>query len=31
MATIKAGTYVFVEEPTITKAYNQTLNYKVVL
>ena len=29
MAIIKAGTYVFVEEPTITKAYNQTLNYKV--
>ena len=28
MATIKAGTYVFVEEPTITEAYNQTLNYK---
>lgn len=29
MATIKAGTYVFVEEPTITEAYNQSLNYKV--
>ena len=29
MAIIKAGTYVFVEEPTITEAYNQTLNYKV--
>ena len=28
MATIKAGTYVFVESPTITEAYNQTLNYK---
>lgn len=28
MATIKAGTYVFVEEPTITEAYNQSLNYK---
>ena len=29
MAIIKAGTYVFVEEPTITEAYNQSLNYKV--
>lgn len=28
MATIKAGTYVFVEEPTITEAYNQSFNYK---